>query len=385
MESSSEIFSNIIGEFSYKGKSKAGLNNITFFLGAGFSKSWDERFPVGNQLFHLEYDYWSSKCRYLEPYLTTHGYDFFEDITPVKFKEIVYQLGMYKKYPEIRPRYIDDGNIRLVESELRALVLEKFKSMAPLYYYNEDTHKIEFEHELNEAQDSIMGFFDMLMREGDGSQGVSEGIRSHILTTNYDFIPEAILDSILAPDDSFLLYTYRGVTPHRISGNENPTVVHDNWLVNSLFKINGGFEIFQNNDQFELDYRCRDFEQSRSNPPQIMLPSNEQDYKQEYFKALFPKSIRLLQESRILVIVGYSLPEEDALIRFLVKQFAEDRVDGDNKVIFYVDISSEEDQLSKISSIFPHVNEKRGVTVFPYSGSFDKWAREVIDHHRSSF
>lgn len=27
------------------------LTNVTFFLGAGFSKSWDEAFPVGNDLF----------------------------------------------------------------------------------------------------------------------------------------------------------------------------------------------------------------------------------------------------------------------------------------------------------------------------------------------
>lgn len=78
-----------------------------------------------------------------------------------------------------------------------------------------------------------------------------------------------------------------------------------------------------------------------------MLPSNEQDYTQKYFKALFPKAIRLLQESKILVVVGYSLPEEDALIRFLIRQFAEDRADGDQKVIFYIDLSSETVQKNK--------------------------------------
>ncbi|TCV31996.1 hypothetical protein [Vibrio crassostreae] len=381
MESSAKIFSEIITEFSYKGKSKASLCNMTFFLGAGFSKSWDDRFPVGNQLFTLKFDDWERKSQFLESYLRTHGYDVLEDITPSRFKEIIYQLGMYKKYPEIRPRYIDDGNIHMVESELRALVLDRFKTIAPLYYYNEGTQKIDFGHDLNDAQRSIVDLFYILMRESDGSQGVSEGLRTHILTTNYDFIPEAILDSILAPDDSFLLYTYRGVTPYSICGNENPVAVHDNWLVNSLFKINGGFEVFQKNGQFEFDYRNHDFEHFRANPPQIMLPSNEQDYTQDYFKALFPKSIRLLQESRVLVVVGYSLPEEDALIRFLMKQFAEDRADGDNKIIFYIDISSDEEQISKISSVFPHSDEQRGLTVVPFSGGFGEWVKTVLDIH----
>lgn len=35
-----------------------------------------------------------------------------------------------------------------------------------------------------------------------------------------------------------------------------------------------------------------------------MLPSHEQDYQQKYFQTNFPKAIRLLQESIVLVIVG---------------------------------------------------------------------------------
>ena len=31
----------------------APLVNITFFLGAGFSKAWDARYPTGNQLFSV--------------------------------------------------------------------------------------------------------------------------------------------------------------------------------------------------------------------------------------------------------------------------------------------------------------------------------------------
>lgn len=374
---SSSIFSDVIKSFSYKGKARAPLCNITFFLGAGFSKAWDSRFPTGNELFSFEYDEWDKSSKYLGSYLRTHGYDDFDDITPDRFKEIIYQLGMYKKYPEIRPRYIDDGNIKVVEAELRALVFEKFKNTAPLYYFEKEQQKIRIPHEISDEQGLIIEFFSRLMREGDGSQGLSEGIRTHIITTNYDYIPEAILDASCGFDESFFLYTYRGVTPSMVCGMENPEVVHDNWLVNSLFKINGGFEVFEDYHGFELDYFEKKITDVRSKPPQIMLPSKEQDYTQNYFKAIFPKAIRLLQESRILVIVGYSLPEEDSLLRFLVKQFAEDRADGDEKLVFYIDLASEYEQRSRITSVFPHSEERRGLKCIPFSGSFVDWIKEL--------
>lgn len=374
---STTMFSDLIKAFTYKGKARAPLCNISFFLGAGFSKSWDSRFPTGNELFSFKDNEWIKSTHYLEAYLRTHGHDELGDITPELFKEIIYQLGMYKKYPEIRPRYIDDGNIKIVEAELRALVYEKFKNTAPLYYFYENNQKISIPHDISDDQRLIIEFFSKLMREGDGSQGVSEGIRTHIITTNYDYITEAILDASCAPDDSFFLYTYRGITANIVCGQENPSVVHDNWLVNSLFKINGGFEVFEKPDGFELDYTEKKISNIRTNPPQIMLPSNEQDYTQNYFKALFPKAIRLLQESKILVVVGYSLPEEDALLRFLIKQFAEDRADGDSKIIFYIDLASEDEQRSRIFSVFPHSKECRGLKFIPFSGGFVDWIKAL--------
>lgn len=377
---SPHIFADLIKVFSFKGKRSAPLCNISFFLGAGFSKSWDSRFPTGNELFHFKYDEWDKSSRYLGQYLCTHGYNELDDITPDLFKEIIYQLGMYKKYPEIRPRYIDDGNVKIIEAELRALVYEKFKNTAPVYYFDEEQQKITISHELSEDQRTIISFFSQLMHEGDGSQGVSEGIRTHIITTNYDCIPEAILDCGCASDDSFLLYTYRGITPNKICGLDNPVVVHDNWLVNTLIKINGGLEVFENSLGYEFDYTEKNATDIAFNPPQIMLPSKEQDYTQRYFKALFPKAIRLLQESKILVIIGYSLPEEDALLRFLTKQFAEDRADGDQKLIFYVDLASEHDQKFRISSVFPHSEEHRGLKCIPYSGSFVEWVKAFNEY-----
>lgn len=374
---SPEIFSELIDKFSYKNKQKAPLCNVSFFLGAGFSKAWDVRFPTGNELFNFKPEELNKSCKHINSYLRTHGYDELDGINPELFKELIYQLGMYKKYPEIRPRYIDEENIKTVEAELRTLVYEKFKNTAPLYFLDQSTNKISIPHKLTKEQNSIIKFFSSLMHEGDGSRGVADGIRMNVITTNYDYIPEAILDYSCAPDDSFFLYTYRGITPNKVCGLENPEAVYDNWLVNSLFKINGGFEIFEHSDGFEFDYREKSISDVQSNPPQIMLPSNEQDYTQKYFKALFPKAIRLLQESKILVVVGYSLPEEDALIRFLIRQFAEDRADGDQKVIFYIDLSSETVQKNKISKVFPHSNDHLGLRCIPYKGSFASWVKKI--------
>lgn len=284
---------------------------------------------------------------------------------------------MYIKYPDIRPRYIDEGNIKLVEKELRALVFHKFKQTARIYEFNEEKAKIEIDHALSAKQKEIIAFFHSLNKHTDGSQGLAEGIRTNFITTNYDSIIEAILDNSIGPDDSLFLHTYRGVTPNKIRGFEAGNVIHDNWVVSNLFKINGGFEVFKNDDGYEFNYLKKDNKNLRSNPPQIMLPSNEQDYTQDYFKSIFPKAIRLLQESKILVIVGYSLPEEDALLRFLAKQFAEDNADGDRKFLFYIDLSSEEDQSKKVKRIFPQMNDVRGLDFVPYSGSFTGWIKKV--------
>lgn len=312
----------------------------------------------------------------LESYIAIHGYASLDNITPEFFKEIVYQLGMYKKYPEIRPRYIDEGNLKLIEAELRLIVMERFKSLAPLYYFNENGSKI-FVPSKTPDQNLITKFFSNLLSKKDYSEQVVEGVGLHIITTNYDFIPEAILDAIYGSDGSFLFNSYRGITSSRISGLENQKVILEHWLVNNLFKINGGFEIFQTQEGFEIDYRKKDISDIRRNPPQIMLPSKEQDYTQVYFKAIFPKIVRLLQESKILVIVGYSLPEEDALIRFLIRQFAEDNTDGYKKILFYVDLLSEEEQRRKVESIFPHSGERNRLNLVPFSGSFSNWVKLV--------
>lgn len=56
---SSKIFQELVKEASYKDKdylNLISLTNMTFFLGAGFSKSWDSNYPTGQVLFSLDRD-----------------------------------------------------------------------------------------------------------------------------------------------------------------------------------------------------------------------------------------------------------------------------------------------------------------------------------------
>lgn len=355
------------------------LTNVTFFLGAGFSKSWDEAFPVGNALFSFAYEEWEKHDGPLADFLALNNYQPAGlNIDASMFKDIVYQIGMMRKYPEMRPRYIDDQNLDMVEQHLRFLVRKKFEQTAPLYF--EEEEKLSLPAAPSSAQRKILKFFGAVERSGDGSQGLPEGIRANYLTTNYDFVIESILDNLLGPDDSYRLYTYRGVTPVRYCGRDPEMKVFDNWMTGNLLKINGGFEIFKADDGFEFDYRRPANDGVlRKNPPQLMLASREQDYTQSYFRALFPKVIRLLHETQVLVVVGYSLPEEDALLRLIVRQFAEDRADGSRKLLFYIDMSSTEEQVSKVNGVFPHAGELHGLTVLAHSGSFSEWCDQVVE------
>ena len=378
MSDSVQAFAQLLKDAQPEYGKSMSLLNVTFFLGAGFSKSWDSAFPIGNDLFSFEYSEWSKIGGPLDEFLTLCNYKTFKlDIDASMFKDIVYQLGMMKKYPEMRPRYIDDQNLDMVEKHLRYLDRKKFELTAALYF--EEDEKLKLPEAPTEKQRKILSFFQILERSGDGSSGLPEGLRANYLTTNYDFVIEAILDNLLAPDDSYRLYTYRGITPVKYCGREPDTTVFDNWLVGNLLKINGGFEVFKSGDGFEFDYReQKDDALLRANPPQLMLASREQDYTQAYFRAMFPKVIRLLRETMVLVVVGYSLPDEDALLRLIIRQFAEDRADGSRKALFYIDLSSTAAQVQKVNGVFPHVGELRGLTVVPYAGSFSSWCDEVV-------
>jgi hypothetical protein len=285
---------------------------------------------------------------------------------------------MYERYPDVRSRYIDPQNISLLRAGLRAAVLQRYTEISSLNYLDIGSGKFVVESP-TETQNEILEFFDYLHQCIDGSTGFSEGIQCHFITTNYDYVIETILDDII-PDseDSLFHYTYRGFTPLNISDFKNPVVTHRHWLTSHLIKLNGGFEILRDGDQYHLDYRERAAEQVAENPPIIMLPSREQDYTDPYFRLIFPKAVRLIRDAKILVLVGYSLPDDDALIRFILRQFAEEPEDARGKTIFYIDPMPMEDKRDRLEAVFPSIDELEVPQVVTYEGTFSAFVAECL-------
>jgi hypothetical protein len=378
-------FVKLINNRSYRGKHYndgiVPLTNITCFCGAGFSKSWDKRYPTGDELFTIEPDY--SKTTALSEFLDYIGYERYHTIIPQEFKEIVYQIDMQLKYPDIRMRYIDRFNLYILKRELVALVYEKFNSRIKLNYFSPSTDTFDFKAE--DAQKPLINFFTWLHDHETGDRdGLAEGIRVHYLTTNYDFLIESILDQI---ESFYQNNTYRGFSTSEFNGREDAhIIVHNQWLVRNLIKINGGFEIFEKGNEYKIDYREPKVGELKKNPPVIILPSKEQDYTSNYFQAVFPKAVRMLQESKILVIIGSGLPEEDAVLRILLRQFAEEKIDSVPKVIFYIDFMSNPEKSpeeksqelkERIYNVYPYLkSDSRYTYLFTYDKGFNEFIKE---------
>ncbi len=355
--------------------------NITLFLGAGFSMAWDKKFPKGTDLFQIKGHDWE-----MMPHLSTFIEENYIQKSSVentmdfrKFKNLVYQIGMYKKYPDIRPKYVDDANVYLIEKQLRALVLENFINIAPMYYLDEQSKKIKLDISKNENQKNIYKLFKQLF---DIQKNNNNKTPLSVITTNYDYIAEYIFECL--DKDYRSSHFYRGFSPLEINGvdMENPRYSHSNYPIEystSIFKINGGFEIFEKGIGFILDYRNKDLHEWCINPPTIMLPSIEQDYSQLYFKMIFPKIVRELRESDTLIIIGYSFPEEDALLHFIVKQFAESYKERKDKRIFHITKSASGSKKTKdvLEVIFPHPSD---FITFYYDDNhgFNDWVSQVL-------
>jgi hypothetical protein len=348
---------------------------MTFWAGAGFSKAWEPKSPTGNELFNFDALALADKIE--SSFISIlFGDDLGDDFDINHIRQIVYFLDMYEKYPDVRGRYIDSQNVRLIRAKLRAAVLEKFENVCGLTYFDDSSQK--FPPGTTSDQQEIERFFHRLSTHINGSPGVAEGLRYHFITTNYDFVIESILDGILPPDDSFFIYTYRGFTPDRFANIPNLVPVHDNWLVQHLIKLNGGFEIIRRgHDRYELNYSRRSRGEVEDRPPILMLPSREQDYTDPYFRTIFSKSVRLLQETDILVIVGYSLPSDDALIRFIMRQFAEHIEDAASKHIFYIDFLEEPIKRERLNEVFPYM-EHNFPALHLYQGSFTEFIKECL-------
>lgn len=372
-------FMELVSHFSYQQgprPQRKGLTNFTFFAGAGFSKSWDPKAPIGSELFKLKSGV-IEKVADVGALARMFGLNAFDEITPDQLRQIVYQIDMYERYPDVRSRYMDEQNLRMFRGALRAAVLNRYDEITSLNYFDQGISKFPLISPTRQQHD-ILSFFRHLHSRIDGSQGPAEGIRTQFITTNYDFVIETILDNILAPDDSLFLYTYRGFTPKEIIDEPNMAPVHEHWLVQHLLKINGGFEILRRGEDYILDYSERPSSKVMYDPPILMLASREQDYSDPYFKTVFPKVVRLIRDTTVLAIVGYSLPQDDALIRFFLRQFAEEPEDGRGKVIFYIGPGTDSEKRTVLEEVFPSMAHEQAPHLITYNGGFDAFAAECV-------
>lgn len=115
-------------------------------------------------------------------------------------------------------RYVDEQNLRMFRGALRAAVQDRYDKLTDLNYFDTVSSKFRMASPTPQQEDMVE-FFRHLHTRIDGSQGLAEGVRTHFITTNYDYVIETILDSVLGDDDSHFLYTYRGFTRLRSSAS----------------------------------------------------------------------------------------------------------------------------------------------------------------------
>ena len=371
-------FVDAVKRLSYKGKAQSpfSLSNITFLAGAGFSKAWEPSSPIGNELFTLNEDL-------IEDFATEFGIymhlKYRRELNPQQMRELIYELDLYDKFPLLRRRYLDSQNIDEIRKYLRALTIENYSQIVPPTYFDPSLNKFPIGSNNITDKKVILKFFRYLLDQITGSGLEAEGLRLHFVTTNYDFIIETVLDNCIGPDDSLFLYTYRGITPRNVAGFRNPTPLHSHWLNNHLLKLNGRFEIVRENSEYSLIYTEREKTTIRNNPPLLILPSREQDYSDPYFLEVFPKVVRLARETDIFVIVGYSFPQDDALIRYIVRQIAEEPEDAVGKWLFYIDLNNDAVKRDRLTEIFPWWEElNTAPQIYLFQGGFVDFARGVV-------
>jgi len=407
-QSAVKAFCELVKRYSYNGKEKGycANTNFVFFVGAGFSKAWDTNFDDGRDLFGKFLDENRLFEESLKCYLRTMSWCKPEKLNKEEFniefadfKKIVFSLGMYEKYRELRPKYIDSNSLKMIREKLNALIAFKIWKHNPYSQESNSRNPIIFPSEkLTKEQIEIVDFFKTLRYQKNNDSQEQEGIRINHITTNYDFVIECICDIWAYEYDraSHLQYVYRGFTPSEHLGFSKeyvsediyatePTVditdlsdiskIKDQW-VESLFKLNGGLELYCNSDgTYRIDHRKKGSKDLLKESPLLILPSYEQDYSHSYFKEILQKSKELLTIAKVLIIVGYSLPEEDILIRFLLKHFALDKTSFQDKSIFYINKEGSHNKLrKKLKSVFKEsIDFER---IYTFSGSFNEFVEQ---------
>ncbi len=365
-------FRDVVENLSEDSDSLAALRTMTFWGGAGFSKAWNPQSPTEGTLFSIsraEIDTFKN----LSHVLNALGWDENDGIGFEGFKTLQYVIDMQLKYPDIRNRYLDEQSLSLSIQEIRTFIHNRFASICDMNNVDRETGMFPTAIALTESQSAIHNFFESLAGANEARRG---GLILNFVTTNYDFTIETILNNLGAADRPIFRQLYRGISPHQICGQSIWDQRRGRFDYN-LIKLNGGFEVLRDREGYHFEYRKRPIDAVRNNPPILILPSREQDYTDPYFKEIFPKAVRVLRETRILLIVGYSMPREDALVRFVLRQLAESGEDARGKYIFCVDLKGSDILDSRLRWTFNSIDRIGWPKVFYYPGKFEDFCAEA--------
>lgn len=349
---------------------------VTFWCGAGFSKAWDPRAPTDGELFSFDVEELEALPN-LRHILHVMGWEQYQRLDFERFKALSYAMDMQVRYPDIRNRYIDSQNLGLAINEIRALIWRRFHARCDLHAISDGSLRFD-DSPPSEGQQAILDFFSALERCARRSGFGPLWPLYHFITTNYDFTLERLQERIEPSETPVFDRFYRGITPSSICGRsiweQAPRRLDRN-----LLKINGGFELQSRSDGFgfDFDYRARDEQEVRRDPPLLILPSQVQDYGERYFQQVFPKAVRLLRETSVLVIVGYSMPPEDALLRFILRQLAESPDDARGKHVFVVDTKNHATIRARLEELLFSIGRIGWPREHYYSGKFEHFCAEL--------
>ncbi len=333
-------------------------NNISFFLGAGFSMSWNEDYPAGAKLFSIT-EQEANKLHYSFVSLAESlGIKWLDESEPDSekvmnvFRDLKYQIDIYKKYPSLLPSYLDEFTIHKIEKEFSKYVRKELEKMVGSEEFSLDWD--ESKH--SDTQKDIFAFFKLL----------KDAEAPSFITTNYDFVIDRLIHNA-----EISQHPVRGVFSKDAFEQKNWQPCSDEC---QLLKINGGFEIFHSGTEygFSADYKKAE---NSDEIPKLIVPSREQNYSDEYFRSVFLKACTKLRESDLLVFIGYSLPEEDYILRFLLSTFL-DTPKSDNKEIYIIDYGKDnaKERADKVKLLFPQLDEDK---IMFYNGTFQTFCSEI--------
>ncbi|WP_434139233.1 SIR2 family protein [Photobacterium leiognathi] len=321
--------------------------DLVFFTGAGFSKAWNSAYPLGFELFSIKNIDTVDNCynfiRLADELHITRPVESdsnFSEQCYEYFSEIKFHLDIFKRYPSLMPKVLDTTTISMFENEISSFILQRFKEMVGANELNLDcTSKLNH---------NLVRIFKALS---------SSSSNLTFLSTNYDYIIEKIFTQIGIKNLN------RGIVDREQFNKKSWGTSEVN-----LFKLNGGFEVYNDASGFHLDY-------GRLESPDIILPSKDQSYDSSYYKNMFTKSASNLRDASKLIFVGYSLPEEDHTIRLLLKSFIDYK--GRDKEIYVInrDLESSLKICEKVAKLFPVLAENN--SIFAIDGSLEQLSEHV--------